>query len=369
MGRQPVKRFFLFLTIYVGLWATADETTQFSRAQNSENTSALEMGVTLYSNPNSKIVVTVIPITHVGQNAYYDVAEKILDGHDIVLYEGVRPSGFFGPPFEDDPTIETEDDYTDRTHMRLFSLLNLVRNWEKKHKSKAQTWDEVLGIRKDLFLKKYLFDTWGRPIFLQILKDGRLEAMSLGPNPGSPESEIRMTEQRIFLRRNLLAKVLTKLMGFYKIIAKNSALDLQSDHTGLNRIYEKPSSYNIDVSNDQLFDIPLWKVFEVKQRWKDRFAYPVQRMKEALTSLDPSQGTRVAILYGAGHAKDFHEGLIELGFQIYGQTWFPIIEVREGEVLSQTASKSRMKLITQLGKKSAACAELLGGSSVSLEDM
>lgn len=316
---------------------------------------ALEMGITLYRHPDSQVTVRYIPITHVGEASFYEQADAILQATDVVLYEMVRPTGFFGPPFEDDPTVKTEKERFERTQLRLQTLQNAVKAYTAKFKNAPGSWQDVFAEKYEMITRALLFDAWGAPIQLQQMENGQLDAVA---SHGLRMSQVPPR------RPYFLSRLGGRLKGVMDFLATRSELAHQPPFS----VYWRPGSQNIDVSGEQFWDIPIWKAFSLYRRWNARMAYPVTRLKAYIAQLDPSVKKEIGLVYGAAHGIDFDHALVqELGFQVAEQQWLPIIRAVEDTSKSQQDSsvqEFRLHLIRKLStsKRRApalGCQELL----------
>lgn len=62
---------------------------RFMRLRESSSSDALQSAVATYADPKSLARVTLVGAVHVGDPEYFDALQKILDGHEVVLFEGV----------------------------------------------------------------------------------------------------------------------------------------------------------------------------------------------------------------------------------------------------------------------------------------
>lgn len=66
-----------------------DSPPPFLRFREGASTDALQSGVATYLEPKSGKLVTLVGAVHVGDAEYFGALQKLLDGHAVVLYEGV----------------------------------------------------------------------------------------------------------------------------------------------------------------------------------------------------------------------------------------------------------------------------------------
>jgi hypothetical protein len=62
---------------------------RFMRWRDGSTSDALQSAVATYSRPSEPGTVTLVGAVHVGDPAYFDALQAILDGHEVVLFEGV----------------------------------------------------------------------------------------------------------------------------------------------------------------------------------------------------------------------------------------------------------------------------------------
>jgi hypothetical protein len=331
--------------------------TQFARAVNEQGGAVMEMGVTRYVNPRTGITVTLIPVAHVGEQSFYDAVEKILEAQDTILYEGIRPPGFSGPPFENDPEMTTYDQYVERTKIRISAIGNIVKKYKQKKGKAAVSWDEVIGEKRQYLVDTLLFNAWGTPIRLEQLPNGDLDVATDIPVAGNKVQELRYSQLPPY-RFPLLLRLLGSI-GKYDFLAKLAKLDSQQ----MFPVLARAGSYNVDVSVDQVFGLPLWQIGELPARWQARNMQPIKRLKEILADANIPK-KNIGIIYGAAHAVDFHKALTAtLGYQVADQTWLPIIHATDAKVAKDpTAQSIRAGLIKKLSsavKPGPDCAAIL----------
>lgn len=363
--------------------AGASEPLPFARAVKnpiSENESllALQSGVTRFENASGNVEVTLIPAFHYAQPEFYQAMESILEASDRVLYEGLRPAGFFGPPFDDESL--TNEEHFERTKTRLLWLKTLKAKFAKSMKREAASWDELLGSSKSVFQQTLLFDTWGQPFHLTQDENGGLDAFSDGlPGQARP---IHLSE----LPRSLLSRWSDWTGSFVELaqsMAAKQSVDLGLEFQRPFSVYARPTSVNIDTAEDQFSKPPFWRAIALKipelhergvgrviarkipkfyewamnlHEWgmqgkanDERSRYPIERARAILRQLPPTEITKVAIVYGTDHIPDFHRLLLTEGFSLRDQHWLTGIEARlkDGKAASPQDSK-RAQMILQM---------------------
>lgn len=123
-----------------------------------------------------EIHVHYIGTAHTGSPGYYDGIRDILSGADIVIVEGVLPSGFYGPPYLSpyfyDAEFDSQPERILQTKRRLYSIgreLKKNKAANKKYPDSLQELNFLRGLE--------LYDAWGN-LFIYT-RD--FNVISLGP--------------------------------------------------------------------------------------------------------------------------------------------------------------------------------------------
>ncbi len=75
---------------------TGDEFTRYNGYDNVAGT--MQVSAAEYATADGKHTVTLVGAVHIGDQAYYQEIQKILDASDLVFYELVKPEGMEYPP-------------------------------------------------------------------------------------------------------------------------------------------------------------------------------------------------------------------------------------------------------------------------------
>lgn len=150
------------------------------------NVIALEIAVQTFAHPSGEgPLIDLVGVAHIGESAYYEALQEVLDEYDLVLYESVKPAGTGGAGGETpaERIASTE------------SALGFVRGLAEKHKAATNAWPEDVaalrtwaqGVDPRLpgFLDDAARDAWGNAIRLVV--DGafcRAESLGADGKPG-----------------------------------------------------------------------------------------------------------------------------------------------------------------------------------------
>lgn len=126
--------------------------------------------------------ITLVSVMHIGDRAYYRRLQKVLDDHDLVLYEAVAPPGLGAESVDaDDATAMAE-----RTRARMRLLAAGIES-EKRHEGAYPASLAALGesVHTSRRLARWLnaagVDAWGRSFVYVRSEDGAgFELKSLG---------------------------------------------------------------------------------------------------------------------------------------------------------------------------------------------
>lgn len=121
--------------------------------------------------------VLLVGAVHVGEAAYYQELQKILDAADIVLFEGVKPSGLGDRP---DPADAEACAAMTRSHLKLAGVL--LTKFKALHGALPATRDELLEKSTwpaPAVVRSILTDGWGREM-AYTRADAGFDLVSLG---------------------------------------------------------------------------------------------------------------------------------------------------------------------------------------------
>ena len=335
--------------------------------------------------------VHLVGVMHIGDKAYYESLQKFLDQSDVVLYEGVKPSG------AGEPAAAAPDDNAKRTltERRLRLLAILV----EKHRSKTGGYPASLDAMIDALPRTYArlargaaVDGWGHPI--RLVEIGRpsddpskpglisFDLVSTGTDGTAggdgDAADIRFSDQKPLTK----AEIGSSQDGIQVQMA--SALGLEFQLLAID--YTHPNWRNSDLSVDavqkKLADSgqsgeALFKmldgsslsakfaglVLNLIKSSKQSQAMAKLMMMELLSNaddlisaggaggvgkmmqvivIDRNQAVfddleailqrekavkSVALFYGSGHIPDMEKRLGELGYTFTGEEWFTGIEM------------------------------------------
>lgn len=123
--------------------------------------------------------VLLVGAVHIGEAAYYQELQKILDGADVVLFEGVKPSGLGDLP---DPADAAACIAMTKAHLRLAGAM--VTKFKAKHGAWPASGEEIIekavwpapAVVRSIFL-----DGWGREMKYSAPEgEGKFDVVSLG---------------------------------------------------------------------------------------------------------------------------------------------------------------------------------------------
>ena len=272
----------------------------FKRVVDANGLFRTELATTRYqcSLPYS-FTLKLFPAIHVGEPEYYRGIQAKLEQEDLVLFEAVRPPGFFGPPFEKVPELKNDSESLSR--IRLQTLRHYLNRFSKAEGRPARTLMEALELRR-AYLEKYLLDEMGVP-FRTVMLGEEIEVC----DSRACSKELPLLEEKAFFIDFLV-------MG-YREGARKAGLVYQYDVMRL----DLSSFKNADISTDILFSSQEW--------WEFRNQYAPRRLNEELAKRSLR---KVAILYGVGHLREFDQILAKRnGCVPVLQEWHPVYRADE----------------------------------------
>lgn len=128
--------------------------------------------------------ILLVGAMHYAEPAYYESLRGLLDGQDLVLYEGVKPYGV------DPATARTDASRVRKTETAVrcvAGLLEVYRSEKKTHPGSLAALAEGLGEREQAWLAKACRDAWDRPLLYEKRGDS-FSLASLGAD-GEPGGE------------------------------------------------------------------------------------------------------------------------------------------------------------------------------------
>jgi hypothetical protein len=223
----------------------------------------------IYRHPETGTVVSLVGAVHVGDPAYYEELQRMLDAHEVVLFEGVRglDSG--------------EIEFIARLQIELKDFLGL--GFQKDHLDYARpnwvnadmTWEEMrreLEARNQELIPNMEAIRRMTPMITKMLET---QMKSLEKSPGA-RALVQDSAKRILGRMLASSERLFKMLGIYDEKQRNDVL--------------------ISLRNDRAFEALEKSLAEGKRS--------------------------VAVFYGAAHLPDLERRLTEeLGFRPVGDRW------------------------------------------------
>lgn len=289
-----------------------------------DNIDECHVAMTTYVHAERGVTLTLYPVEHVAEQSFYHTIQAKLENEELTLFEGNRPAGFFGKPFdlayEKNPTKRTDKE---RNILRVQALGRLVEQFIERHNRKPRSLTEVFDDIKgtEQHIKYQLLNTWGNPI-IYYETAGSFDIFSEGIETDvyySRVGPLDLTKYPLVTMREAMNKM-------YREKATERALAFQYDVMN----YNFPSAWvNADISLDMLFtpiegntDEENEALFEAQ--WLFRNEYAMLKLREVIEK-NPHVDN-IGILYGEGHMQDYHQILTtELGFSYQTQSWLPFL--------------------------------------------
>lgn len=192
--------------------------------------------------------IELVGAIHIADAAYYRRLQEILDGHEIVLFEAVRPAG----AGDGSPIPEGLDDAERArlTERRIRFVGSAVEAYRKAHGTGPACADEFReGVPGKLrpMLEHSLTDFWGRALVLEFDGEGGVDVVSLGAD-GVPGGEGPAADLRLSAQEPLTPAERGEQMNLQQRLARALGLTYQMD--GID--YARPNWRNSDLSMDQV---------------------------------------------------------------------------------------------------------------------
>jgi len=193
--------------------------------------------------------IDLVGAIHIADADYYKSIQGLLDGHDVVLFEAVRPPGAGdGLPV---PAAWDDDKRARMTERRVRFIGSAVEAYRRSHQSLPATMDDLRAGVPGKFrpmVANSLADFWGRPIALRVGADA-YDVVSLGadgvPGGEGPAADLRLSEQK-----PLTAAEKGEAIGLQQRMAKALGLTFQME--GIE--YARENWRNSDMSMDEVQD-------------------------------------------------------------------------------------------------------------------
>lgn len=143
----------------------AEAPAGYLRVSDVEGVMALDIAITKFAmKDKGKPTITLVGVSHIGDAKYYKALQRVLDAHDVVLYESVMPAGVGEFRGDDD------DDRIAHTKAAMsFVWSQTIAFQKREHRapnSLAELREKIAGgdSRHDAWLAQAIIDGWGRPI-------------------------------------------------------------------------------------------------------------------------------------------------------------------------------------------------------------
>lgn len=125
--------------------------------------------------------ITLVGVAHIGEASLYRELQKLLDEHDIVLYESVMPPGARAPQGEGD------EEKSAATQASIDFLASIIETYRAAHAALPESLDSLDAFvgEKDSrlihFRRNTAIDAWGKPLIYTPLPDDNTYSLtSLG---------------------------------------------------------------------------------------------------------------------------------------------------------------------------------------------
>lgn len=249
--------------------------TKFFRVVESDNgaTISVQSGVRTYEPISGKgPSVTLAPAIHIADRAFYDKLQALLDQKDVVLFEGVKPSGTGRPEF--DQGADDDEAKARRTKQRIRLVAIAAKMQKNASGAFPATLQDVIAGATDP-LKVYIAgaskDAWGNTLLYEVIpwtpegateptkdEDGKvittIEIVSLGAD-GQPAGhgaarDLLLSDQPGFKPGEVPGSGGSGLRGLQQQMADALGLIFQLDAMR----HDHPNWRNSDLSLDQLND-------------------------------------------------------------------------------------------------------------------
>lgn len=301
-GLGRILSLVLFLAAGASAWAQVDQPLANQSASwpfTQTGDGSLGLIVTEYACADN-LHVTLIPTLHFAEPSFYEAVDRLEGAADHVIYEGVRPAGFFGAPFEDDPRPGAPTDPRQVTQLRLRYLFNAIEIFRAAHDRDPRTLGEVYQSNvtpaaAEAFARTILVDAWGTPLELKTRASGQLVILSRGADrlPGGGDDfglPLPPFDANAPKSPSAAPNELARGIEDYQRRGRQLGLALQNEYPFTSQW--RPNSLNADISQDMLED------------------YSDLRMTLPIAALNRvARPARVALVYGAAHAVDLQQRL------------------------------------------------------------
>lgn len=245
--------------------AEASPDRGYARVREIEGDGGVELQIsarTMTPGEPGRPLVKLVGVTHIGDKAYYQALQEYLNGHDMVLFEGVKPAGLDAPgdATRGPEPEKTEQEKAQQTERRLRVLAILAERYRRDNQELPSSVDamiEGLGGPTKRLVRSAANDGWGRPIVYTLKPsapgaDGALtpatyEIESLGSD-GMPGGDGPAKDLRFSTQKPLTKDERTGGGGLQENLARSLGLEFQL----VAMDYDRKNWRNSDMSIDQV---------------------------------------------------------------------------------------------------------------------
>lgn len=196
--------------------------------------------------------VVLVGVMHVGDRSYYDALQKFLDAQDLVLFEGVKPSGA-GEAAQAAPDDPAKAKLTERRLRLLATMIEKQRVEWGRYPASLGALKEAQRRPVARIAEGAMVDGWGRPVVytMQAAAGGEkaaFELASLGADGAEggegAAADLKFSDQPALTKAEIGEKqegIQTQLAGALGLEFQLMAID-----------YDRPNWRNSDMSIDQV---------------------------------------------------------------------------------------------------------------------
>jgi hypothetical protein len=190
--------------------------------------------------------VSLVGVAHIGQASLYRRLQEILDAHDVVLFESVKPAG------AGEPGGQTDEQRIESTRRAIRFVASVAElHQARKHDypidhAALLAYAGSLDARLKWFVEQALTDAWGRPVRYSRAEDG-YRLLSLGAD-GEPGGEGVAADIVSPAPGSVAALQATRDDGLQAELARTLGLRFQLDDIN----YDRPNWHCSDMAIDQV---------------------------------------------------------------------------------------------------------------------
>jgi len=147
-----------------------------------------------------KIRIHYVGTVHTGEPEYYQQVRSLLDQGDMLIEEGVAPSGFYGPPYLSpyyyDKKFDSQEERIHQTKLRIYTVGKYLAAYHAENGSYPTQLNDL-----KIVPGAGIYDAWGQPF----VYSGDLNFYSLAPNGGprlSLSDGIAPSQNTVFSENN-----------------------------------------------------------------------------------------------------------------------------------------------------------------------